>query len=227
MRYKGKYRIMSHIDKNTNDYPRDLNGNIEQNDAYIKCEKGNQIYHYGRSTLVAYIPSIGRGHNILFAIAKDLCGLENRIDYEKLYELLEQEGTIKNISENDKEIEFMFNSKDIEFIAKFLKPQVSGSNISPYSTRNLPKKKYTIPNDDLLEYKKITESISKDNILLISQIAKRFFSDYLAKKPLYKRKDFNKDMKLKMLKGKEYIHSEGLWSEYLKYLQKEINNINE
>lgn len=227
MKYKGKYRIMSHIDKNTNDYPRDLNGNIEQNDAYIKCEKGNQIYHYGRSTLVAYIPSIGRGHNILFAIAKDLCGLENRIDYEKLYELLEREGTIKDILENDKEIEFKFNAKDIEFIAKFLKPQVSGSNISPYSTRNLPKKKYTIPNDDLLEYKKITESISKDNILLISQITKRFFSDYLIKKSLYKRKDFNKDMKLKMLKGKEYIHSEGLWSEYLKYLQKEINNINE
>lgn len=227
MKYKGKYRIMSHIDKNTNDYPRDLNGNIEQNDAYIKCEKGNQIYHYGRSTLVAYIPSIGRGHNILFSIAKDLCGLEDRIDYEKLYELLEQEGTIKNISENDKEIEFMFNAKNIEFIAKFLKPHVSGSNISPYSTRNLPKKKYTIPNDDLLKYKKITESISKDNILLISQITRRFFSDYLAKKSLYKRKDFNKDMKLKMLKGKEYIHSEGLWDEYLKYLQKEINDINE
>ncbi len=227
MKYKGKYRIMSHIDKNTNDYPRDLNGNIEQNDAYIKCEKGNQIYHYGRSTLVAYIPSIGRGHNILLAIAKELCGLEKRIDYEKLYELLEKEGTIKNILENDKEVEFMFNAKDIEFIAKFLKPQVSGANISPYSTRNLPKKKYTIQNDDLLEYKKITESISKDNILLISQITKRFFGDYLAKKHLYKRKDFNKDMKLKMLKGKEYIHSEGLWSEYLKYLQKEINNINE
>ena len=28
----------------------------------------------------------------------------------------------------------------------------------------------------------------------------------------------------KMLKGKEFIHSEGHWNDYLKYLRKEIPN---
>lgn len=31
-------------------------------------------------------------------------------------------------------------------------------------------------------------------------------------------------MRKKMLKGKEFIHSEGHWNDYLKYLKKEIPN---
>ena len=31
-------------------------------------------------------------------------------------------------------------------------------------------------------------------------------------------------MRKKMLKGKEFIHSEGHWNDYLKYLTKEIPN---
>ena len=69
MKYKGKYRLKAHICQNTNDFPRDENGNLDTDDVYIKCANNCQIYHYGKSTLVAYIPSLGRGHNILFAMA--------------------------------------------------------------------------------------------------------------------------------------------------------------
>ena len=69
MKYKGTYRLKAAIDQSTNDYPRDDSGGIDPSfdDIYIKCYGGAQIYHYGFSTLVAYIPSIGRGQNILKA----------------------------------------------------------------------------------------------------------------------------------------------------------------
>lgn len=70
MRYKGTYRLKAHIDQNTNDFPRDENGQLDTDDIYIKCANGSQIYSYGHGILIAYIPSLGRGHNILRSIAE-------------------------------------------------------------------------------------------------------------------------------------------------------------
>lgn len=222
MKYKGIYRLMAHIDQNTNDFPRDERGNIDSDDVYIKCAYGNQIYHYGHSTLMAYIPSLGRGHNILYALGKELCGIEDRIQYDELYSLLEQQGKIWDIVENDKEIEFKFSAKDIELIAKYLKPQTGGANISPFSSRNLPKRKYDIGSMDLQEYRKIINKIPKGNILIIKNLTSQFLSDILKKDKAYRRVDVNADMKKKMLKGKEYIHYIGKWNEYIKYLKEHI-----
>lgn len=213
---------MAHIDQNTNDFPRDERGNIDSDDVYIKCAYGNQIYHYGHSTLMAYIPSLGRGHNILYALGKELCGIEDRIQYDELYSLLEQQGKIWDIVENDKEIEFKFSAKDIELIAKYLKPQTGGANISPFSSRNLPKRKYDIGSMDLQEYRKIINKIPKGNILIIKNLTSQFLSDILKKDKAYRRVDVNADMKKKMLKGKEYIHYIGKWNEYIKYLKEHI-----
>lgn len=213
---------MAHIDQNTNDFPRDERGNIDSDDVYIKCAYGNQIYHYGHSTLMAYIPSLGRGHNILYALGKELCGIEDRIQYDELYSLLEQQGKIWDIVENDKEIEFKFSAKDIELIAKYLKPQTGGANISPFSSRNLPKRKYDICSTDLQEYRKIINKIPKGNILIIKNLTSQFLSDILKKDKAYRRVDVNADMKKKMLKGKEYIHYIGKWNEYIKYLKEHI-----
>ena len=44
------------------------------------------------------------------------------------------------------------------------------------------------------------------------------------KKRLYRGVDMKTYMRKKMLKGKEFIHSEGHWNDYLKYLRKEIPN---
>lgn len=221
MRYKGKYRLKAHVDESTNDFPRNEHGVIESDDVYIKCAYGNQIYHCGYSTLAAYIPSIGRGRNILRALGKELLGLED-IPIEELYEALERQGTIRNIRETDEEVEFHFGSKNIDLIAKYLKPSVSGADISPFSTRNLPKSDYTIPVEDLEEYQRIIAEVPKEDILTISQITKRFIFNELQKSKEYKSKNLKADMKLKKIKGKEYIHSIGKWNEYLKYLSKEI-----
>lgn len=223
MKYKGTYRLKANIDQSTNDYPRDINGILETDDVYIKCTQGCQIYHYGRGILVAYIPSIGRGHNILKALGKELCNIDEKTSYEELYSALLSEGTIRDILENDEEIEFKFHNKHIELICKYLKPQLSGANISPFSTKNLPKSDYTIPVDDLSEYLEIIKGVPKDEILFISHVTKRFITDILPKSQGYRSKNIKADMKLKKLKGKEYIHSTGMWKKYIEYLKKELN----
>ena len=228
MRYKGKYRLKAHIDRNTNDFPRDVHGHIDTDDIYIDCAMGNQITHYGHGILVAYIPSIGRGHNVLKAIGKEIYGEEiiDNInnDYEQLYRMIENNGIIKEIHETDGEVEFKFHSKYLDKIIKHLKPKTSGSNISPFSSKNLPKlkEKYVIPNDELRVYKEIISSVPKDKLLLISRFTKDFIDKKLSKKPYYKSIDINADMKKKMLKGKDYIHSMGMWEEYCNFLKIEL-----
>ena len=229
MKYKGHYRLKPNLDIYTNDFPRTDDGSIDPSydDIYIKCANGSQIYHYGHSTLVAYIPSLGRGHNTLISIAKELKLISEDTksrDYGTLYSLLEKDNTVFDIMENDLEIEFKFHSKDIELIAKYLKPQTSGADISPFSTRNLPKSSYTIPNEEIEEYKKIINSVSKDDKLLISHITNEFLNNILAKDKLYKTLNISmkSDMRKKMLKGKEYIHSMGYWDKYLQYLKVNI-----
>ena len=127
--YKGKYRLKSHIDQSTNDFPRNASGTIETDDVYIKCKQNCQIYHYGKDILVAYIPSIGRGHNILKSLGKELCNI------------------------------FRFYSKYIDLISKYLQTQISGASIDPFSVKNLPKSNYKIPLGDIETYKNIIVSV--------------------------------------------------------------------
>ena len=227
MKYKGQYRLKPNLDLELNDFPRDDNGGIDSSydDIYIKCASGSQIYHYGHSTLVCYIPSLGRGHNTLIAIAKELKLIDeedNFRDYKKLYEILNANKTVFDISETDEEIEFKFNAKNIELIAKYLKPLTAGADISPFSSKNLPKLSYTIPRDDLEEYLQIINSIPQDDKLLIGHITKRFIDNILSKDKLYKTIDIKVDMRKKCLKNKEYIHSMNYWDKYIKYLKENL-----
>lgn len=224
-KYKGKYRIKAHVDESTNDFPRNNLGNIETDDLYIKCANGNQIYHYGRAILVAYIPSIQRGHTILKSLGARLCGWDNeeqKYEYSGLYKALEAEGTIKDIKENDSEIEFKFHSKHIELIAEYLKPSTFGAGISPFSSKNLPKSSYIIPEGELEEYKCIISGISKDNILIISRITNGFITNIVAKSKQYRGKNIKAEMRKTMLKRKEFIHFSGYWNQYIEYLEREL-----
>lgn len=101
--------------------------------------------------------------------------------------------------------------------------QTSGSDISPFSTRNLPKASYIIPNDCIEEYKKITMDIPIGDKLIITHITTNFLNDILSKDKLYRTVDIKSDMRKKMLKIKEYIHSVGYWHKYIKYLGEKIN----
>ncbi|MFR2774756.1 MAG: hypothetical protein ACLTBR_02880 [Anaerostipes sp.] len=233
-KYVGKYRLKSHIDRSTNDYPRDDKGFIEQNDVYIKCKNKGEIYHYGRSKLVCYIPSLGRGRNILKRMAVDLgLKLEDYIEekgkiqvfnYNSMYnDIMSKFNMIFDIEETDGEVLWKFDNKNMEFIEKYMQPLTSGASISPFSTRNLPKIKYEINNDDLLDYKKIINSKELDSKLEVGRLTNKFIIEIIPKKHKeYSKVNMKALMKEKMLKGKEFIHSVGFWDEYLNYLDEAL-----
>ena len=215
MRYKGRYRLKAEIDQNTMDFVRREDGSIEDIDVYVSCQHGNRIHCYGHIDnkrpvwLMAYIPSIGRGHNIVNTLK------------EKDIELVD-------IMENDKEVEFKFKAADIEIVAELMKAKTSGAKISPFSIKNLPKADVEIPTEEIARYKKITSVIPKTDLLLISKLTNEFLENILQKDirriTRNKEYDFKSDIKkMKMARQvKEFIYTKSYWDKYLDYLEKEI-----
>ena len=213
MKYKGKYRLLSPIDTETNDFPRTPSGDVEEDlEIYITCQHGSKIYAYGTDghkemQLAAYVPSLGRGRNVRKAMDKE------KIEYYAY-------------DETDEEVRFIFSSNDIEKVAKLLKAKIGGANISPMSKRNLPKNNSVIiPDDDMAMYKDATSSINSGNMARLKSINKSFMDDVLAKRlkenpRARKLFDYKADMRKLMLAGKtkEYIWAKGLWKEYVDYL---------
>lgn len=202
-KYKGVYRLRTEIDKKTNTFPREYNGEFATNDVYIDCHKNIRIHHYGKSILEAYIPSLGRGRNIVKAINQELC-----------------DDIIFHIEETDEEVLFRFHSKNMDKLEKYLKPKTNGADRSPFSTKNLPKSKYIIPDEDLVAYKKIVENIPKNQLITIVHRTNDFLQSLVTKKNTWEM--IKSDMALKGIKGKDYIHSIGKWREYMDYLRKEF-----
>lgn len=213
MKYKGKYRLLSPIDIETNDFPRTPSGDVEEDlEIYITCQHGSKIYAYGTDghkemQLAAYVPSLGRGRNVRKAMDKE------KIEYYAY-------------DETDEEVRFIFSSNDIEKVARLTKAKISGANISPMSKRNLPKNNNVIiPDDDMAIYKNATSSINSSNMAKLKSINKSFMDDVLAKRlkenPRARKPfDYKADMRKLMLAGKtkEYIWVKGLWKEYVDYL---------
>lgn len=217
MKYKGVYRILPELDVETNDIPRDYNGEIADgyNDIYIACQYGSKIMEYGHINntkpvwLSAYIPSLGRGRNIIKVLKeKDI----EYIDYR----------------ESDEEVEFKFKAKDIEIVAELMKAKVAGAGISPFSSKNLPRSDIKIPTEEIARYKEITSVVHKADLLIISRFTNSFLEDILKKgirkTTKDKKFDVKSDMrKLKMARQvKEYVWTKGYWEEYLKYLKKKL-----
>lgn len=201
-KFKGIYRLKVPIDSNTNDYCRKLNGTYEDVDMYIDCQFGNKVFHFGGNILQAYIPSLQRGHNIL----------------KKLEEI--DKFLIFDIEETDSEVLFKFKYVNSDIIIPLLKPRTSGAGISPFSSKNLPKSNYTIPESNLAQYKSAISDVPKDKLLSICHTSNNFIKTLATKQnPI---ENIKADMKLKGLKGKEYIHSIGQWDNYINYLRKEL-----
>lgn len=228
-KYIGTYRVVAEYDKNTNDFPRDNNGNIDStyDDIFIPCKYNNKIVHHGQNVLEAIIYSSGRGKNIIKSFyeikttnSTDEFMESDIVNFEKLEQKMIELKILKELIIADGEVYFNFYDKDIHIVAELMGAKTSGANIRPFSNKNLPKKKYQIPMEKLQEYKEITKVVPQGDLLIISRITKRFLVDILRKKA--KALDINADMKLKMLKGKEYIHYMGFFDDYLKYLKNNL-----
>lgn len=203
-KFKGIYRLKVPVDVNTNDFSRKLNGTYEDIDVYIDCQHGNKIFHYNRDILQAYIPSLQRGRNIIKSIQQ----INSSIIYD--------------IETTDSEILFKFKYANSNKIIPLLKPKTNGSSISPFSSKNLPKSNYTIPDKDLVMYKEMVSKIPQERILTLTHSTNNFIKSLATKRN--RIENIKADMRLKGLKGKEYIHSIGQWDRYIEYLHKNLEN---
>lgn len=214
--YKGKYRVLAELCTDTNDFPRDSEGNIDDGCAlYIPCKYNGKIYAYGRDgkymQLCAYIPSRTRGRNIKKQMDKD------NVPYH-------------HYDETDEEVSFLFPSTEIDIVAKLVGAKVSGANISPFSSRNLNKNKdVKIPEEDMEKYRNIIKTIDKNNMYKIRIIINNFLNNVLQKKERNKDKSFNwkadsKRMKLSR-QLKEYIYMKGYWNNFISYFQRNIKEL--
>lgn len=216
MRYKGKYRVLCELDMETNDFPRNSDGKIDDDvGLYIPCKYNGKIYAYGREgkymQLCAYIPSRTRGRNIKKQMDKD------KVSYH-------------HYDETDEEVSFLFPSTEIDIVAKLVGAKVSGANISPFSTRNLSKNKdIKIPEEDMGKYKNIVKTINKNNMYQIRIVTNNFLNNVLQRKERKKDKNFDwkadsKRMKLSR-QLKEYIYMKGYWNNFISYFQKNIKEL--
>lgn len=201
-KFKGIYRLKVPYDFKTKDYNRKLNGTLEDIDVYIDCANNVKIFYYGSSILQAYIPSLQRGHNIIKAITD--------IDSSMIFD----------IEETDSEVLFKFKYVNSDKIIPLLKPKTSGAGISPFSSKNLPKTDYKIPDEDFIKYKNIVSKIPQNEILRITHTSNEYLKSLVTKKQTWE--DIKTDIKLKGLKAKEYLHSIGKWDEYIKYLEENL-----
>lgn len=226
-KYVGTYRVKSEYDLDTNDFARDANGNLETDSTYIKCANGAKIFHYGKNILECYVPALQRGRNMLKNLATEL-GLKledygTPCNYRTFYQDLENTKVVFDINESDAEVWWHFQSKNIELMAKYMKPQTSGANISPFSPKNLPKQKYSLPYQNMVVYKQIINDANLDNKLVIGKLTNDFITKIVPKKHrLYAKSDMKKEMRKVMLGGKEFIHSIGLWDEYMDFLREKL-----
>ena len=124
--------------------------------------------------------------------------------------------------QTDGEVLFKVRDRNLENIINYLKPQTSGASISPFSSRNLKTNKYQYTNEQIEEYKQITTSINKEDSLYLSRLNNKFLTDIICKKYKNNLTQIKADMKLKQLKIRDYIYSEGYEKEYLQFLKKEI-----
>lgn len=205
-KFKGIYRLKVPIDSHTNDYCRKLNGTYEDVDMYIDCQFGNKVFHFGSNTLQAYIPSLIRGHNIVKTIQQS------------------NPSIIFDITETDSEVLFKFKYVNSDKVIPLLKPRTSGASISPFSPKNLPRNKdFKIPDDKLETYKQIVSKIPPEKLLTLSRMTHSYLQTLVTKKNTWE--NIKSDMRLKCVKGKEYIYMINKWDEYLEYLDKHIQEM--
>lgn len=188
-KYVGTYRVKAEVTSD-NDFPRVEGGSIDPSfdDEYIDCKNGCRIYHWGKDILQAYIPTIQRGRNVI----KDLKDI------------------VIDVVDNDSEILFVFKAKDIEVVAERLGAKTIGCNISPFSTKNLRKGDYKLPEEDMARYKETISEMVPFEVLAV-------LNDFKSKKMTKNERENFKKSGLQIM---PYIHSIGKFEALLKDLTK-------
>lgn len=240
-KYVGTYRVKADYDLDTKDYPRLENGDLDPSfdDLYIVCKNDIKIRHGVGNVLSCHIPSKQRGINILKKIYtnKIFDKLPNGVPlkddtyYKKLCTELTDKEVLVSAEVLDYEVYFEFKTNMLEYIAKLIGASNYGARIQPFSSKNLPKEPYKIPEKDLKLYKESIKGLPVKTVVIngkpremvdgfvVKSLNKEFDDIIIASQS--KKFNIDKDRKSKGLKGKEYIHSWGsdMWKRYCDYLK--------
>jgi hypothetical protein len=218
--YKGKYRVLADYDIETNDFPRDEQGNIDEdfNDFYIPGKKNVQIRHAGNNKLGCYVFSTTLGRNILASIYERELNKNPPKKINTLADELIKENIITEITYYDGEILFIFPASYLEQWHDIFKLKKTGANISPLSSKNLPKSQYVINKKDEEEYNTLLKDLNKQQKLLITKRATNNITSKFTKKQ-------KAEMRQLCMKPKQYIHYIGKWDKLLNEIRKEMKNV--
>ena len=213
LKYVGKYRVL--CDYNL-DNPTCINSKEfkEQcNDLYIPCSKGVIKHTFIGDDILAccFYGSIGKFRNVVKEFK------QNNIECES--EEVGIDGLI------------YFNAKDINRIAKIVKPRTSGKGISPFSLKNVPKeyrkakkKEFEVPDAELEKLKELTKNLTHVEKMQFSRRCGNEFLKILANKH-DKCKDYKEFKKINCLNNNQYIYHAGYWKDYIDYIEKEVNKL--
>ncbi len=199
-KYTGKYRVLGCLDLRTNDFPRDESGNIDASfdDLYIPCSRGKSVIKHTYEDdilMVCFYDKANTAKNVYQELKDKYKNLDITL------EIIGIDGLI------------YFHADDIKKIATIVKPKTSGASIKWNSNRNLPKVEYEIPKVDLDRLAKITKSLTKTQKM---QFGRKISSEFLES---HKIKD---EQKQSRLSPKEFIHSKGLWDDYMIRAKREV-----
>lgn len=214
-KYKGKYRVYAHYDLQTNDFIRDDDGNLEDSfgDFYLKGRNNIEVKHGIGSVLACYIPNLQIGKNILKSYYEVVIGNSKGKSIEKIISDLKSGGYVDEVDILSIEVFFTFHADCLDTLAPIIKLRTSGANISPFSTKNLPKAPYTIPDKDMELYKECRGD-------LVGLEINKVQNEFIAKKF---DDNFKIDLRKEMLKPLQYFHKVGCFSEYCEYLRERAN----
>ncbi|WP_206459323.1 hypothetical protein [Anaerovorax sp. IOR16] len=213
----------------TNDFPRlptedpDEIGDIDPSfdDYRIKCKNNIAIRHGCQNILSCYIPSLGRGLNILRKIYNDNIEPYKKQSNDEIVKALEN-NILLDIDILSSEIYFTFKTDKLKYIAELVGAIKSGANISPFSTKNLPKNRYTIPDNNMKDYKNVLGNVKfgDSKAIKLNSINKSFENVLIEKCG----DGYKKERKKLALDNKSYIHYKGLWNEYLEFIKKNMED---
>ena len=133
-----------------------------------------------------------------------------------------KDSIIYDIEETDEEVLFKFKYQDMDKLEDILNPSTIACNRSPFSSKNLLKSDYKIPDEDLIAYKDITNDLPKENLITLVHMSQGFLNKIANNKK--QLEEYNKERKQLGMKPKEYFQYKGYWEEYLNFLKKELCN---
>lgn len=218
MKYVGKYRVLTELTTDTHDFVRDKNGDIhpDYDELYIECSYGAKIKHSYKEDILGYwTDKISK----LKSTTKKFD--ENNIKYQ--------------LGDAGDEYIIYFNDADMDKVAKLVGAKTTGKKIKPFDKVNIPDRiivepteskepviisVYKIPSEDLKPYHNAIAPIAGKSEKL--KLVKKTLIDFDEIIKTAKEVDPVKERERLKMGQKEYIHSIGMWDEYIKYIQKAV-----